>query len=219
MEMKELVVTRRETGTKGKTHAARRSGYIPAILYGGHADNIPLCVDKRAFDRLLQHAEGNIHQFVSVKFPEGQREWDTTAIIKSVDFHPVKGYPLHIDLVRVRMDERIRTTVPVEFQGQAKGFMYGGIAEMLTRELEVECQAAQVPTHIVVDISGLGVGESIHVGQITPPEGVTLLDDPEKPVVTIVLPRGAVAEGAAEAASEQKAEPETISKGKEKDKQ
>lgn len=218
MQLNELIVTRRETGTKGKTHALRRGGLIPGILYGSRSENVPISIDKRVFDRLLLRSEGNIHQFVSLKFSDGNDQWNTTAIIKSVDFHPVKSHPLHIDLVRVRMDERIRTTVPVELHGQARGFMFGGIAEQLMREIEIECVAAQVPPHITVDISSLGVGESIHVGQITPPEGITLLEDPEKPVVSIVLPRGAVASGAAETVTtEQQTEPETVKKGKEKE--
>ena len=218
MQLNELIVSRRETGTKGKTHALRRTGHIPGILYGSHGENVPISIDKRVFDRLLQRSEGNIHQFVSLKFSDGNEQWNTTALIKTVDFHPVKGHPLHIDFVRVRMDERVRTTVPVELHGQAKGFMFGGIAEQLLRKIEIECVAAQVPSHITVDISSLGVGDSIHVGQITPPEGVTLLDDPEKPVVTIVLPRGAVASETAETGTtEQKAEPETVKKGKEKE--
>lgn len=213
MQLNELIVTRRETGTKGKTHSQRKSGLIPAILYGSHGENVPISIDKRAFDRLLHHSEGNIHQFVSLKFSDGNDQWNTTAIIKSVDFHPVKGHPLHIDFVRVRMDERIRTTVPVELHGQAKGFMFGGIAEQLLREIEIECVAAKVPSHILVDISSLGVGESIHVGQLTPPEDVTLLDDPDKPVVAIVLSRGAVASGAAgTGTTEHKTEPETVKK-------
>jgi len=219
MQLNELIVTRRETGTKGKTHALRRTGHIPGILYGGHDTNVAISIDKRVFDRLLQHAEGNIHQIVSLKFSDGNDQWNTTALIKSVDFHPIKGYPLHIDFTRVRMDERVRTTVPVELKGQAKGFMFGGIAEQLLREVEIECVAAQVPSYITVDITDLGVGESIHVGQITPPEGVTVVEDPEKPVVTIVLPRGAVASETAAESAEQKAEPKTVKKGKEKDKE
>jgi len=212
-----LIVTRRETGTKGKTHAVRGTGQIPGILYGGHGENVPISIDKRVFGRLLEHSEGNIHQVVSLKFSDGNDQWNTTAIIKAVDFHPVKGHPLHIDFARVRMDERVRTSVPVELRGQAKGFMFGGIAEQLLREIEIECVAAKVPTHITVDISELGVGDSIHVAQITPPEDVTLLEDPEKPVVTIVLPRGAVASEAGTESTEQATQPETIKKGKEKE--
>ena len=200
MELKTLSVSSRATGTKGMTHAVRRTGRVPGVLYGGGEEAMSLEIDGKEFDRLLHSAAGT-HPIVSLVC-EDQPAMNTAAIVKSVQRHPIKYNPTHVDLVRIRMDETIRTVVPVELTGRCKGVAEGGLLEHQVRELEVECLATQVPEKFILDITDLNIGDAYHVSMLSIPEGVTLLADSELPVASVHMPRVSASEAAAAAAAE-----------------
>lgn len=210
MELKSLSAKTRTTGTKGAAHSARREGSVPAVLYGGGKDAASISVCTRDFDKLL-HAAGGTHPIVQLAF-DGESDLSGPALVKAVQRHPVKGSLLHADFLRIRMDERIETSVTVVLTGQAKGVLEGGLVEHQLRELEIECLALDVPAHIDVDVSGLGVGDVIHVSQIAAPAGVTILTDGEMPVASVVLPRAAAAQAETEAEGAAEAAPEAAAK-------
>ena len=137
------------------------------------------------------------------------------AMIKELQRDPVSRKPLHIDFVRVLMDVKITVKVPIEVTGVAKGVKAdGGILDVVTREIEIECLPGNIPAHLAVDVSELAIGDAIRVSEIPAVEGVTIVDNPEKVVLHVAHPTReeepvAVAEGAAELA-----EPEVLKKGK-----
>ncbi len=212
MELKTLSVSSRAVGTKGMTHAVRRAGRVPGVLYGGGKEAVSLEVDGKEFDRLLHSAAGT-HPIVSLVC-EDQPAVNTAAIVKSVQRHPLKYNPTHVDLVRIRLDETIRTTVPVELTGRCKGVAEGGLLEQQVREIEVECLATQVPELFTLDITELKIGGAYHVSMLSVPEGVTVLTESELPVASVHMPRVSASEAAAAAAAE--GEPEAAAESKDK---
>lgn len=200
MELKTLSVSSRATGTKGMTHAVRRGGRVPGVLYGGGKETVSLEVDGKEFDRLLHSAAGT-HPIVNLVC-EDQPGVNTAAIVKSVQRHPLKYNPTHVDLVRIRLDETIRTTVPVELTGRCKGVAEGGLLEHQVREIEIECLATQVPEMVTLDVTELKIGGAYHVSMLSVPEGVTVLTEAELPVASVHMPRVSASEAAAAAAAE-----------------
>jgi large subunit ribosomal protein L25 len=112
-------------------------------------------------------------------------------IVKDTQFHPVRGELVHIDFLQVRLDEKIHTTVPVQVEGvdESHGVKEGGVLEQATHQLNIEALPTEIPEAVVVDVSGLGIAETIHLSAVTPPSGVAFLDDPEETIIaTIVVP-------------------------------
>ena len=153
----------------------RREGRVPGVLYGGTGDPVPLDVDARE----LRHA------LFDIEVDGGKPE---PVIVKDQQHDPVRGHVLHIDLLKVRLDEKIQTTVPLELEGgeEAPGVKEGGVLEHVTRELNVEALPTEVPDRIVADVSGLGIAETMTLSSVRAPAGVELLDDLEETVVATV---------------------------------
>jgi large subunit ribosomal protein L25 len=139
------------------------------------------------------------------------------AMIKDVQINPISRRLQHIDFIRVIMDEKIRVTVPVHLNGTAIGVKEGGILDWQIRDLHVECLPNAIPDAIEVDVTNLGAHDYLHVSDITVPEGVKVLDDPERSIVGITHQRAEVVEPAAAEAAAVVAEPEVIKKGKPED--
>lgn len=197
MELQTLKATTRAESGKGPARRDRVAGDVPAVLYGGGQDAVSLKVNSREFGRLVHM--GGEHAVVQLAM-EDKPELSSPALLKAVHHHPVRGHIMHADFQRIRLDERISTVVALEFTGQCKGVVEGGIVDYQLRELEVECLALEVPDHIGVDITDLGLGDSLHVAQIQAPANVTILTDPSRSVVAVHAPR--VAKTAEEEAAE-----------------
>ncbi len=200
MELQNLSVSKREGKGKGPAHQTRVKGLIPAVVYGGGQDPLPITVNTKVFDKLLQGRFGE-HAVVQLEV-DGAPDLNSPALLKQVQRHPLKEYVLHADFLRIRLDERIETVVPIELTGQPAGVVEGGVLEHQLRELEVECLALEVPEHILVDVSHLNIGDSVHVSDLIVPEGITVLTDPERPVALITIPRAIVEAAPSEAAAE-----------------
>ena len=194
------------------TRVVRRTGRVPGVLYGGGKEAVSLDIDGKEFDRLLHSAAGT-HPIVNLVC-EDQPAMNTAAIVKSVQRHPLKYNPTHVDLVRIRMDETLRTMVPVELTGRCKGVAEGGLLEHQVREIEIECLATQVPEKVSLDITELTIGGAYHVSMLSLPEGVTVLTDSELPVASVHMPRVSASEAAAleEDATEAEAKEDAESK-------
>jgi large subunit ribosomal protein L25 len=178
--------TRMKQG-KSSTKQVRKEGNIPSILYGLGLQPIALKVDGKSFLKMLAHLEGK-HPIVKLEI-EGDVHLDTPALIKEIQRDPVKNTIIHVDFQKIRMDQKIHTSVPVVLVGQSEGVKMGGILDHQLRELEIECLALQVPPHIEVDVTNLKLGHALHVGDITPPEGVKILTEADRVVVSIHVPR------------------------------
>ena len=161
----------------------RRDGKVPGVLYGTGAEPQSFAVDARVLRSALAHA----HAVIEVTVDGGEK---MPVMVKDVQRHPVRNDTLHVDFLRVRLDETIQTTVHLALSGAdvAPGVKQGGILTQETIQLNVEALPGNVPDEIEHDVSGMELGDTATVADITAPEGITLLDDPETVTVTVTTP-------------------------------
>lgn len=184
--------TRSVQGT-GASRRLRRTGKVPAILYGGDAEPVQLSVDHNEMLRHLEH-EAFYSHILSIEV-DGKTE---NAVLKDLQRHPSKAQILHADFMRVVAGQSMRMTVPLHFVGEDKSpgiKNNGGVLDRLRNELEIECLPRNLPEYIEVDVSGLDVNESIHLEELTLPEGVTSVAQAHGEnwtVVAVHVPRAAV---------------------------
>ncbi len=208
------VVEAQSRPERGKNEArrVRRSGRVPAVLYGAKKETLAISVDPKQIARILTSEAG--HNSI---FDLQVGEERTKAMIVDWQYEPIKGALLHIDLKRIAMDERLKVSVPIMLKGEAAGVkQQGGILEQVLREVEVECLPDDIPSHIEVDISDLVFGKLLRVGDLLHSAKIRFLTDPNQTVAHIIAVKEEVAPTpevvAAEAAAP--AEPEVIKKGK-----
>lgn len=213
MPMPELTITRRPGTGKQVAKRLRRSGQVPAILYGG-ARPEPVAVDPRRVLRIIHGHEGST-QLLTLRF-EGDGE-TRLAIIRAMQFDPVTEKLLHVDLQEVTADRPITVRVAVRPVGEAVGVKeQKGILSLALHELEVSCLPTQIPERIDADVTALRIGDVLTVGDIGVPVGVRLLNDPGQAVVTVAPPMAEEVAAPVEAAPVT-AEPEVISERKPKE--
>jgi len=186
---------------------------IPAVLYGGKKDSIALAVNAKQVGKILRSETGHNSIF---KVQLGGKE--EQAMVKDWQLDPLTGALIHVDLLRVAMDVRMRVRVPVHPVGEAQGVkLQGGIFETVTREIEIECLPGDIPEEFKVDISDLMIGKQIRAGDIQlDQQKAKLITDPTRVLFHVVTLK-AEAEPTAEAAATTEAtpaEPEVIKKGK-----
>lgn len=212
MKTIELNVEKRSTTGKNEARRDRVAGRIPAVVYGAGKPNVSISVDRKALSDVFREGAGDNAIFLLKLAGSDQSRH---AMIKEMQRDPVSRRPLHIDFVRVLMDVKITVKVPVEIVGVARGVKTDqGILDIVTREIEIECLPSNIPAHIGVDVSDLGIGDAIRIGQVPALEGVRIVDNPEKVVAHVAHPtREEEPVAAAEAAAEP-AEPEVLKKGK-----
>ena len=178
------VEERSERGSR-EARRLRRAGYVPGVLYGAsHPDPVAFKVGARDLRHML--AEGAALFDVKIG-----AEKSVPAILKDQQNHPVRGELLHVDLLEVRLDEKIQSPVSVELEGgeAAPGVKEGGVLEHVTRELLIEALPTDIPDQITVDVSQLEVAGTLMLAELSPPRGVEFLDDPEETTIaTIVVP-------------------------------
>ena len=178
------VEERPERGSR-EARRLRRAGYVPGVLYGAsHPDPVAFKVGARDLRHML--AEGAALFDVKIGAQKS-----VPAILKDQQNHPVRGELLHVDLLEVRLDEKIQSPVSVELEGgeEAPGVKEGGVLEHVTRELLIEALPTDIPDQITVDVSQLEVAGTLMLSELTPPQGVAFLDDPEETTIaTIVAP-------------------------------
>ena len=218
--MAEIVVSAKGRTDRGKNAARRlrREGLIPGVVYGGKGENVAVAVDPKALQKVLRSEAGR-NSILKLDIAD---HGATNAILKSWQVDPIKEHFLHADFYRIAMDVAIRVTVPIHTTGEARGVKVdGGILELIMREIEVECLPGDIPEHIDVDVSDLGLNGALRVSDLPATAKVKILEGAEQVVVHVVsvkeevvvaAPGAAVAvEGEAAAAP---AEPEVLKKGK-----
>ena len=178
-----LSVASREAGGSRAARRLRRSGRVPGVLYGGGAEPLGFDADARELRQALAGAGAVLDLSIDGGKP-------TPVVLKEAQRHPVRGETVHVDLLRVNLNVAINAVVPVELTGvdDAPGVKEGGVLEQITREVNVEALPTAIPESITHEVGEMQIGDTIALAAVTPPEGVTLLDDLEETVLATLSP-------------------------------
>ncbi len=198
---------------KDKAKKVRKEGMIPAVVYGKGVEPFSVMINAREFEKVFHgHIAENI--FIDLIFDEDSSK-NRLVFIKDFQRNPMKDEIMHIDFVEIHKGEKISTHVPLRLVGKAPGVAMGGILEHNLREILVSCLPDDLPSEIKVDISGLEVDDSIHVGDLNLGEKVKVLTPPDTVIVHIAAMKSAETEASEEeAAVGVAAEPELVKKEK-----
>ena len=179
-----LNVAPREPAGSRATRRLRREGQVPGIVYGGGEDPVAFSVDARELRNALAHAGAVLDLSVGGASA-------TPVLLKEIVRHPVSGHTMHVDLLRVRLDQAIQATVVLELTGaeDAPGVKEGGVLEQVTRELTIEALPTDIPDSIQHDVSAMEINDTLTLAAISAPSGVTLVDEPETTIATVTPPR------------------------------
>ena len=223
----ELKAWARQGSGKGGARAVRREGRVPGTLYGDRLDPQTIAVDYRAITQQLH--TGHFQSTVFVLDVEGKK---TRVIPRAVQLDPVRDFPIHVDFLRLSKDALVTVAVPVRFLNEAAspGLKRGGVLNIVRHEIPVRCPADAIPDHFEVDLTGLEIGDSVHISAVKLPEGVRpTITERDFTVATIVgraaeepVPGAVAAEAAvpgAEGAEAVEAAPAEGAEEKDKDKE
>ena len=211
---KDITVTAEPRASRGKNEARRlrAKGSMPAVVYGGPAGATPVAVDPKQVTKILHSKTGH-----NTIFNLGLNGDSTPVMVIDWQYDPIRDTLMHVDLKRIDLTKRITVKVPVITQGDPKGVkLQGGIQDVVTREIEVECLPDEIPEQFVVNVSDLMIGQNIRVGDIPMPGSMKLISLPDT-VITHVISIKAEETTTAEAsgpAATPTSEPEVIKKGK-----
>jgi large subunit ribosomal protein L25 len=212
MAIVSLEAAPRADAGKGVARKLRADGRVPGVYYGRGEDSIPLTVALKDLESVLESADGS-NVIVDLKL-SGTAAKDRKALIREIQRHPVAGLILHLDLQHISLTERITVEVPIVLIGVPAGVKdAGGILEHLLREVEVECLPTDIPAKLEVDVSGLQIGDSLHVSDLKVERG-EILTEADRAIAAVVPPT--VLEEVKPAEEGAVAEPEVIG-AKEKD--
>ncbi|MFM9976890.1 MAG: 50S ribosomal protein L25/general stress protein Ctc [Sphingomonadaceae bacterium] len=171
---------------KGASRHLRREGRVPAVIYGNNEDPTPIHLEEKALMKAL-HTGHFMNSVVMVEVGGAS----VRTLPKDVAFHPVTERPMHADFLRISEHAKVTVNVPVHFINElaSPGIKRGGVLNVVRHELELVCDAAEIPDEIKVDLTGYEVGDSIHISAVTLPSGVTsAIDDRDFTIATIVAP-------------------------------
>jgi large subunit ribosomal protein L25 len=180
-----LEVQERERRGTSESRRLRRDGMIPGVLYGrGHKPH-PISVQERELRRVLTGSAG-LHAILDVVL-QGQKTTHAS-ILKDYQVDPLRGKIEHFDLMEVRLDQPIQTSVVVMLVGESVGAKAGGVMSQVAREIRVEALPLEVPEHVALDVSAMEIGDTLRISDLQAHEGVTYLDDPETVLATVTMP-------------------------------
>jgi large subunit ribosomal protein L25 len=215
---KDITVAAEVRASRGKNEArrTRRAGQIPAVVYGAYQDPVSVAVSPREILRIVRSTTG-FNTIFNLAIAGGET---TPVMVVDQQVDPIKGTLLHADFKRIDLTKRIRVTVPVHTTGEPKGVkVQGGLLEVITRAVEIECLPDEIPESFTVDVSELMIGQSKRAGDVALGGSMKLVSAPETVIAHIVALRAEEAAPAAEAAAPvagapAAGEPEVIKKGK-----
>ena len=176
----------RERAGKGASRALRREGRVPAVIYGDKKEPISVHVEEKLLAKML--STGHFMNTV-VMIDAGGKSHRT--LPKAVDFHPVSSRPIHVDFLRIGEHSKVHVNVPVRFDNEedSPGIKRGGVLNVVRHDLELICDAAKIPDEIHIDLTGLEIGDSIHISAVKLPEGSeSAITDRDFTVATVVAP-------------------------------
>ena len=216
---KDITVAAEVRAARGKNEARRLRvrGFIPAVVYGAYKDSVSIGLSPKELVQILNSKTG--HNTIFNLAIQGGENTPVMVVDSQVD--PVKGNLIHADLKRIDLEKRIRVFIPVITEGEAAGIkLQGGLLEIISREIEIECLPDEIPEHFVVDVSSLMIGQSVRAGSVPMTGSMRLLSPPEAVLAHVVAMRAEevapapAAEVAPAAEGAAGTEPEVIKKGK-----
>ena len=165
----------RETFGKNAARRLRHAGRIPGVVYGGGGPSVPLAVDPKAILRVL-HSEAGHNAIFTLEIPG---KAPARVMLREWQWEPIRGGLLHVDMVRIARDEKLRVRIPIQMTGEPQGVkIQGGVFEFILREVEVECLPDDIPEHITVDVTELVIGRHLRVSDLPVAEKVKVLAEP-----------------------------------------
>ena len=176
----------RDRAGKGASRALRRDGRVPAVIYGEKKEALAIHVEEKLLHKMLRTG----HFMNSVVMIDVGGKPNRT-LPKAVDFHPVTSRPIHVDFLRIGEHTKVTVAIPVRFDNEAAspGLKRGGVLNVVQHEIELICDAASIPDELHIDLTGLEIGDSIHISNVKLPEGVVpAIDDRDFTVATVVAP-------------------------------
>ena len=176
----------RERAGKGASRALRREGRVPAVIYGNKQDPVSVHVEEKLLTKMLSTG----HFMNSIVMIEASGQAHRT-LPKAVDFHPVSSRPIHVDFLRVGEHSQVHVNVPIRFtdEEESPGIKRGGVLNAVRHDLELICDAAEIPDEIAVSLAGLDIGSTIHISDVKLPKGAkSAIDDRDFTVATVVAP-------------------------------
>ena len=176
----------RDRAGKGASRALRREGRVPAVVYGANQEPLSIHVEEKLLAKML--STGHFMNSVVMIDAGGQQ---TRTLPKDVQFHPVTSRPVHVDFYRIGEHSKVTVAVPVRFTDEEKspGVKRGAVLNIVRHELELVCDAAEIPDEIVISLNGLDVGGSIHISDVQLPQGATsAITDRDFTIATVVAP-------------------------------
>ncbi|MBB3692119.1 50S ribosomal protein L25/general stress protein Ctc [Sphingomonas sp. BK580] len=191
-----LAAETRDRVGKGASRSLRREGRVPAVIYGQNQAPSAIHLEEKALVKALMTG----HFMNSVIMVDGQR-----TLAKDVAFHPVTDRPTHVDFLRIAADATVTVAVPVVFadEEESPGLKKGGVLNVVRHELELVVDASNIPTEITVSVAGKDVGDTIHISEVTLPQGAhPAIEDRDFTVATLVAPSALKSEGAADEAED-----------------
>jgi large subunit ribosomal protein L25 len=196
-----LAAETRDRGGKGASRDLRRNGRVPAVIYGMKQDPISIHVEEKALMKMLMTG----HFMNTVVMIDTGKGAATRTLPKDVAFDVVSDRPIHVDFLRISEHATVHVNVPVHFvdEEESKGIKIGGVLNIVRHELELICDAAEIPGEIAISLKGLDVGDSIHISNVTLPKGAkSAIDDRDFTIATIVAPSALKSEAVEQAAEE-----------------
>lgn len=182
MEINELNAGVRTAAGKGHARRLRKEGLAPAVFYGPGAETIMLAVNAAELMKLRKKAE---NAFIKLIINDQGKRLEKLSVLKELQLEPVSRQIVHADFYEITMDHKITLDIPVHFIGKSQGVEAGGELHLLKREVKISCLPGSRPEFFAADISGLMIGGSLKVHDLSPGEGVTILDHAEAVLATV----------------------------------
>jgi len=176
----------RERAGKGASRALRRDGRVPCVIYGDKKEPLSFHVEEKLLAKML--STGHFMNSVIMIDIKGKAN---RTLPKDVQFHPVSSRPIHVDFLRIGEHSQVHVNVPVRFDNEedSPGLKRGGVLNVIQHDLELICDAAEIPDEIHIDLTGLDIGDSIHISQVVLPKGSkSAIEDRDFTVATVVAP-------------------------------
>jgi len=182
----QMSATKRDRAGKGSARAARRSGLIPAVIYGGKTAPETININDNSFRKLM--SQPGIMSHVIALEVGGKT---TNVLTRDIQFHPVTDIPLHVDFLRVTASSTVTVMIPVVFTNEdaSPGLKSGGVLNVVRHEIEMSCSATSIPESLTVDLSGTEIGDSVHISSVSLPENTQpTITDRDFTIATIAAP-------------------------------